>query len=294
MARASTEAKGPQFVRFFGPLLDALRELGGSGRPSEVEAAIAASTNLPEEELNRVTKSGQSRYGNQVAWARFYLVKAGLVESSGRGVWSLTEQGQHTRLNPREALDLFRQVHLLFPRGGDAPRTQADDVPDEAAAPELPAPITGYRETLLATLKSLPPAGFERICQRLLRESDFQQVTVTGRTGDGGIDGHGVVQVNPFVSFRVLFQCKRYDTSQVTVSQVRDFRGAMAGRADKGIIITTGAFTADAKKEAVRDGVPPIELVDGEMLINLFERLELGLKPVRTFEIDLAFFEEFK
>jgi restriction system protein len=294
MPRTGANAKGSQFVRFFGPLLDALRELGGSGRPSEVEAAIAARLNLLEEELNRVTKSGQSRFSNQVAWARFYLVKAGLVESSGRGVWSLTEQGQNTRLSHREALDLFRQVHLLFPRASDAPQVQGDDAPEEAGTVEPPTPALGYREVLLATLKSLPPSGFERICQRLLRESDFQQVTVTGRTGDGGIDGHGVVQVNPFVSFRVLFQCKRYDTSQVTASQVRDFRGAMAGRADKGIIITTGAFTADAKREAVRDGVPPIELVDGETLVSLFERLQLGLKPVHTYEIDPAFFEEFR
>jgi restriction system protein len=139
----------------------------------------------------------------------------------------------------------------------------------------------------------LPAAGFERLCQRLLRESGFQHVTVTGRSGDGGLDGNGVLEVNPFVSFRVLFQSKRY-AGAVTPAQVRDFRGAMAGRADKGIILTTGTFTAEARREAVRDGVPPIELVDGEKLIDMFEKLELGLKPRTAYEIDDDFFEDFK
>jgi restriction system protein len=125
-----------------------------------------------------------------------------------------------------------------------------------------------------------------------LRESGFEQVEVTGRAGDGGIDGIGIVKVNAFVTFKVLFQCKRYARG-VSCGQVRDFRGAMQGRADKGIIITTGSFTKDAHAEAVRDGVPPIELVDGEQLVDLFEQLELGLVPRTTFDIDTTFFEQF-
>ena len=138
-----------------------------------------------------------------------------------------------------------------------------------------------------------PPAGFERFCQRLLRESGFQEVTITGRSGDGGIDGIGMLQVNALVSFKVLFQCKKYAGS-VTPSHVRDFRGAMTGRADKGIIITTGSFTSEARKEAVRDGAPPIELVDGEKLTGMLEKLELGLRPRQTFEVDAPFFEGYK
>jgi len=139
---------------------------------------------------------------------------------------------------------------------------------------------------------ALSGSAFERFCQRLLRESGFQEVSITGRSGDGGIDGIGILQVNALVSFKVLFQCKRY-VGSVTVAHVRDFRGAMAGRADKGIIITTGSFTAEARKEAVRDGVPPIELVDGEKLIGMLEQLELGLKPQTTYTIDPGFFESF-
>ena len=119
------------------------------------------------------------------------------------------------------------------------------------------------------------------------------QVRVIGRSGDGGIDGIGILQVNPFVSFKVIFQCKRW-AGGVGAPQVRDFRGAMMGRADKGLILTTGTFTADAQVEAVRDGVPPIELVDGQALVSLLEQLELGLTPRQTYEVDPKFFDEFK
>ena len=118
------------------------------------------------------------------------------------------------------------------------------------------------------------------------------EVTVTGRSGDGGIDGLGILQVNRLVSFKVVFQCKRYNGS-VGSPQIRDFRGAMMGRADKGIILTTGTFTTDARTEALRDGVHPIELVDGEKLVQMMEELELGLTPVQSFTVNRAFFDEF-
>ena len=145
---------------------------------------------------------------------------------------------------------------------------------------------------MLSVLQSLSPNGFERICQRLLRESGFKKVVVTGKSGDGGIDGEGILEINPLMSFKVLFQAKRYQGS-VGSPVIRDFRGAMQGRADKGIIISTGRFTQDAIKEAIRDGVPPIELVDGEALVDLFEKNELGLKPRIVYEIDNEFFDDF-
>lgn len=141
--------------------------------------------------------------------------------------------------------------------------------------------------------RSLSPNGFERICQRLLREHGFQKVTVTGKSGDGGIDGIGALQINKFVSFTVLFQCKRYK-KVVTPSQVRDFRGAMEGRADKGIIITTGVFTAQAKQEARRDGAKPIQLVNGDDLVEMFQDLELGVTPRISYNIDHSFFDEYR
>ncbi|WKZ49990.1 MAG: restriction endonuclease [Anaerolineales bacterium] len=285
----STNAqKGPQFVRYFQPVIDALISLGGSGRPEEVGEKIVEQLGLSGDVLSEQTSSGQSRFSNKVNWARFYLVRAGLIDSSVRGVWNLTEKGRTASMTNEQAVELFQQIHKQFV--GERKKSKTDkSVEEDDAIPET----LDHRESLLKLLLGLSADGFERLCQRLLRESGFEKVQVTGKSGDGGLDGIGVLQMTPFVSFKVLFQCKRYSGS-VTPSQVRDFRGAMMGRADKGIIMTTGTFTADARKEAVRDGVPPIELVDGEKLIDMFEKLELGLKPTKAYQVDVAFFEEFK
>jgi len=285
---SSSQQKGPQFVRYFQPVIDALTKLGGSGRPEEVEEAIAEQLGLSESERNEQIPSGQSRFSNKVNWARFYLVKAGLIDSSTRGVWSLSEKGRTTSLSAEQALELFNLIHKPFV--ADRKRSKAEKViEDEIVSLE----DLDHRSALQTILLEMPAEGFERLCQRLLRESGFEKVQITGKSGDGGLDGIGVLQLNPFVSFKVLFQCKRYSGS-VSPSQVRDFRGAMQGRADKGIILTTGSFTADARKEAVRDGVPPIELVDGEKLLDMFEELELGLKPRKAYDIDSQFFDEFR
>lgn len=289
---------GPKFVQFFSPVIEALKELGGSGRPAEVRDFIANRMNVSEYERTELLDGGAPRFDNQVAWARFYLVKEGIIDSSRRGVWSLSDKGRAIEsLSYNEAISIFKKIHLEFQNNEDsgASPSESGEVMVETIAPNDTSVSDdfGYRKKLLEILLALPPSGFERLCQRLLRESGFEQVIVTGRTSDGGIDGQGILQVNYFVSFKVLFQCKRY-TGSVSAPQVRDFRGAMMGRADKGIILTTGTFTTDAQKEAVRDGVPPIELVHGEKLLDLFENLELGLMPRKTYDVDLHFFQEFQ
>jgi restriction system protein len=278
-----------QFARYIGPVLQAIKELGGSGRPDEVRTVIARDLRISDAEQSEPLPSGvQTRFENQVHWARFYLAKAGYIDSSQRGVWTLTEKGRVLGdVTPDEIQRIIREVSEQTKPASGGGQESGPGADDSAPA------ITDYHEELARTLQSLPPAGFERFCQRLLRESGFQEVTITGRSGDGGIDGIGILQVNALVSFKVLFQCKKYAGS-VTPSHVRDFRGAMTGRADKGIIITTGSFTSDARKEAVRDGAPPIELVDGEKLASMLEKLELGLRPRQTFEVDVLFFEEYK
>jgi len=279
------------FLKYWIPLIEVLKELGGSGKPSEVTDIIIEKLKIPEKEVEEILKSGVSRVRNQIAWTRMYLVKSGFLDSSKRGVWSLTEKGFQANLTDEDVYNCFQEIRntlsqkneILKPK--EAGHTEDDDQEDVLE-------FIDYRTELLNTFKGLSPDGFERLCQRLLRESGFEQVKVTGKSGDGGIDGVGILQVNPFVSFDVLFQCKRYKGA-VSSSQIRDFRGAMLGRADKGIIITTGNFTSDAKKEA-RRVPPPIELVDGEQLVKMFENLELGLKPKKDYDLDYDFFEDFK
>ena len=296
MSRRRSKKSGPQFVRFFGPLLEALKQLGGSGRPAEVKDVIASTLSVSEDEQNERLTSGAPRFGNQVDWARFYLAKAGYLDSSNRGVWSLTTKGKSSCLSPSEALAVFDQVQSRFRLvsvGSESDEGQSDVGASDTQEPtDFHEP--DHRRALIDILcHRVTPEGFERITQRLLREAGFQQVEVTQRSRDQGIDGHGILQINPMVSLKVVFQCKRYSSNPVRSEQVRDFRGAMLGRADKGIIMTTGTFTSDARAEAVRDGVTAIELIDGERLIDMFESLELGLAPKTVYEIDEAFFEEF-
>lgn len=260
---------------------------------------------VPDSVLDRENQGGVSRFTNQVHWARFYLAEAGFIDRSQHGVWRLTEKGQPNRvLSDSETRALVEQVqaHSLGRRTA-TPRPLEGNQQSPVTLPTLTQPEDvesapedddlDHRGRLISILKSLSPSGFERLCQRLLREAGFEQVTVTGRSGDGGIDGHGLLALNAFVSFRVLFQCKRYD-GVVTQGHVRDFRGALQGRADKGIILTTGSFTADARREAIRDGAPPIELVDGDKLVALFEQLELGVKPRKAYDVDEGFFTEYQ
>lgn len=270
--------------------MDALRELGGSAKPREASDRIAENQALQDSKLEEQLSSGQSRFYNQVAWARQYLAWEGLIDTSQHGIWALTPKGLQTKLSYEQARDIFLKwvdVHRKAKKNATQKaivEEQEEGKPDEVEA--------SGSMSLLEILQSLSPNGFERICQRLLRESGFENVIVTGQSHDGGIDGYGTLELNPFVSFKVLFQCKRYKGT-VSRAHVGDFRNAMIGRAEKGIIMTTGRFSNDAINEANREGAPKIELVDGEKLVEMFKRVELGVKPKVIYEVDLPFFEPY-
>jgi restriction system protein len=282
-----------EFVKWFGPLLDALRDLGDSGRPREVSARIAKSLNLPDEILDETLKSGGSKFHNQVAWARQYLVWEGLLDSSKYGTWKLTEKGRHAQISETEAREIFLKWVAIHAQNRKQRQSEnLDATEQEDSSPE--DLITEDKPDLITTLRSLSPVGFEKVCRELLRESGFGNVEVTGGSADGGIDGHGTLEINPFVTFKVLFQCKRYaEGNLVSRAQVGDFRNAMIGRAEKGIIITTSSYTNAAIQEANRDGAPQVELVDGVKLVEMFERVELGMKRRTVYDVDLAYFEKF-
>ncbi len=300
---AAKVANGPQFLKYFAPVIAALDQLGGSGSKAEIKDTVAQNLGLTEAETGAVNARGTAVYDSTIHWSVWYLKQAGYLVSSKRGVWALTEKSKTEPIDGDAPMRLFREVRLRLgpPMGASPTKTKASPGVNGHAPPEeeqLPPsdegepPSVNHRDALLELLRSLPPAGFERICQRLLRESGFQHVEVTGRSGDGGIDGVGILKLNSVLSFKVLFQCKKYAGS-VGPGQIRDFRGAMMGRADKGVFLTTGTFTTEAAREAIRDGVPPIELVDAEKLIAMFEELQLGLRPRTIYEIDPEFFREF-
>lgn len=286
--------KTAAFLQWFGPVLDALRDLGDSGRPREVADRIAKNLKLTDDVLDATLKSGANRFQNQVAWARQYLVWEGMLESSKQGTWTLTEKGKQSTVTVEQAREIFRKWVVFHAEARKERAKAMTTIPDEESIAEEP-PEAAPSQTLIDTLRSLSPLGFEKVCKELLRESDFEKVEITGGSADGGIDGYGVLEVNPFVSFKVLFQCKRYaEGNLVSRAQVGDFRNAMIGRAEKGIIITTSGFSRAAIQEANRDGAPQIELVDGVKLVEMFERVELGVKRRVVYDVDPVYFERFK
>ena len=265
---------------FLDPILSTLHELGGSASRGELKNKVIENMGLPPD---------QTKYN--VGFSISRLKRLGFIDNSERGVWSLTAKGWETQyVDPKEIERLVRQQREARKQA----QTEKEAALTEKVEPSAEDPadeIASWREDLLDTLQNITPDAFERLCQRLLRESGFTEVVVTGKSGDGGIDGHGIIRFAGLISFPVLFQCKRYSGS-VSPGAVRDFRGAMMGRAEKGLILTTGSFTKEAQQEATRDGVPLIDLIDGELLMDKMKELELGVsaKMVEVVEVDKDWF----
>lgn len=283
----------PTFDDMFLPTLRAISNLGGSAKIQEIDEKVADLLNLTEDQvelLHNPDKSSQTELSYRLGWSRTYLRKTGYIENSGRGVWSLTALGKSTQhLDQREIVqkvkELYRQENER--KGNTKAKRERQSGPATEGDNALK-----WREELFTSLLQMESDAFERLCQRILRENGFTQVEVIGRGGDGGIDGIGVVRISGFLSFKVLFQCKRW-ANAVGAGVVRDFRGAMTGRTEKGLIITTGNFTPAATREATRDGAPEIDLIDGEQLIDKLAELDLGVtkEMVPAYTVHPEFFD---
>lgn len=287
MARKKQNSNLPSIDELIVPTVKALIDLGGSGTVEEINTKVYEIANIPDNILQiphgDVGTTIEVDY--RLAWSRTYLKKFGLLENSSRGIWALSKADiDVTKLDHLEIVRTAREkgkstqpkIKIIKTTGEEFQQEVTNEVDNTEV----------WKEKLLNVLYNISPAAFERLAQRLLRESGFFQVEVTGKAGDGGIDGKGIVRVSGLLSFHVIFQCKRYKGS-VTPSQIRDFRGAMQGRADKGLVITTGTFTREALKEATRDGAPPIDLIDGELLCDKLKELKLGVDTILTETVDI-------
>jgi restriction system protein len=284
----------PRYRELLWPALRAVRDLGNSARLDEIDEKVIDQENFSEEQLAVLHNEGpRSEIEYRLAWARTYLKNIGALTSASRGVWETTDLGR--RLSEDEIEPLWREYRARWreERMKKRRETNAESGDDEVEDVET-SDSENWKEALLAQMLAMSPSGFERLAQRLLRAAGFINTTVTGRSGDGGIDGTGVYRLS-LVSFPVFFQCKRYKGT-VGPDKVRDFRGAMAGRGDKGLLITTGTFTREARDEATRDGAPPIDLIDGERLCELLKQHQLGVRMeerrVEDVEVVASFFDE--
>lgn len=289
-----------EFVRWFGPVLDALRALGGSAKPKEITEWIGEEYKIPDEILNeRYEKSGVLKFQNQLAWARQYLVWEELLASSKHGVWTLSSKGRETKLDIAQSHELFLKWVKIFQelreeKSIDTVEKEVEkiiQIQEESEPEHTKGPL---KPTLLEVLQNLSPTGFEHLCGRLLREYDFENIEITQHSHDGGIDGYASLKLNPFVNLSVFFQCKRY-LGSVPTEKVQAFIGVMETNkrsVEKGLLITTGSF-AKAAIEIEKTNIK-LELIDGEKLVEMFEKVGLGVVPKTIYEPNMTFFEQYR
>ena len=257
--------------------IEALKKLGGSATILELDQKVIELESVTEYEQNLIMPNKkQARVNYYLSWARTYLKRGGALTNSGRGVWALTPKGTAIT-NVKGTKDIQKAVNLeerersRNRRQQDAPKKDTANLQGNSLDES-----DDWKLLLLDELGSMEPAAFERLTQRLLREKGFTKVEVLGKSNDGGIDGVGVLSVE-LVSFKVYFQCKRWK-APIGAKEVRDFRGALQGRAGKGLFITTSHFTSQALDEATREGAIEIDLIDGERLCDLLKDKGLGVE----------------
>lgn len=284
----------PKYNDLLWPTLMAVRALGNTAKLEEIDERVIEMKGFTDEQMSVLHKEGpRSEIEYRLAWARTYLKGMEALSNPSRGTWETTDLGKsltEDEIEPRWKSYLAQLAEERKKKKRAAQEAGAD--PD-LAADEAADETDDWREELLQVLLKMDPEAFEHLAKRLLRAAGFINASVTGGAGDGGIDGVGVYRLS-LVSFPVYFQCKRYKGT-VGPEKVRDFRGAMQGRGDKGLLITTGSFTAEAKKEATRDGAPPIDLIDGERLCELLKEHGLGVdtttRTIEEVKVRKEFFE---
>ncbi len=275
------------------PTFVALKELGGSGTNDEILNQVIKDLNISDEvaDITHAGRGNQSELSYQLAWARTYLSRYGVIKNSTRSVWSITSKFADVELlNEKEIVSTIVKANAEGRNKPTTPSTGGEihDTPDDD---EFPDEIKPWKEKLAITLQTMDPYGFERLTQRVLRECGFSQVEVTKKSGDGGIDGTGKLKINGIFSFNVAFQCKRY-SGVVGAPDIRAFRGSLTTSIEKGLFITTGTFSKAAREDACSPGKQQIDLLDGEEFINKLTEYEIGVHPITTYIIDEDFFRK--
>lgn len=289
--REKIDKRIPKYHQLIQPTFNALQDLGGSGSNDEILNHIINALNLPDDVVDypHLGSTSLTELAYRAYWARTYLSKCGVITNSARSVWSVTpEYAKETEVDPKLIVKTVYEMRTKKPGVKDEKTNITNDKPEDDGIEE-PAEVQPWRTRLAEILHSMNPYGFERLAQRILRECGFSQVEVTKKSGDGGIDGTGKLKINGIFSFNVAFQCKRYN-GPVGASAIRDFRGSLTTDIEKGVLITTGTFTKAARDEASNPGKQQIDLIDGEELISKIAEYGIGVKEVKTYEVDEEFF----
>ena len=266
----------PNYAQLIEYTFKAIKELGGSGKNTEINDKVAQLMDLPEEVLDvpHLNSSSMSEVHYRCAWARTLLKNYGALANSARSVWAITAafasvdsvDGEYIEKNCKKPVK----------------KNESAEIQMENAGVEIPEEVRSWRRKLQDVIQNMDPFGFERLTQRLLRECGFTQVEVTKKSGDGGIDGTGKLRINGVFSFNIAFQCKRYH-GVVGSGDIRDFRGSLTTNIEKGVFITTGSFSKSAIEEASAPGKQQIDLIDGEEFITKLAEFGIGVREVKDY-----------
>lgn len=299
MKRSKIDSRVPRYTQLIVPTFEALKALGGSGKNDEILDQIITALEIPDEvaDIQHKGRTNKSELSYQADWARTCLRIYGIIENSARSVWSIMpDYVSVPEIDAKMIVDTVtketkkrRSEKKQAVGSGENDKPEDDDPTNDYS--EYPDELKPWREQLADILQNMDPYGFERLAQRVLRECGFSQVEVTKKSGDGGIDGTGKLKINGIFSFNVAFQCKRY-SGLVGAPAIRDFRGSLTTNIEKGVLITTGSFSKAAREEAASPGKQQIDLVDGEDFINMIAEYGIGVKEVKTYEIDENFFKK--
>ena len=285
-------SKIPEYSKLVEVTFSVLKQLGGSGKNNEINDKAAEMLNLPEDvyAIPHLNSSSLTEINYRLAWARTLLKNYGAIINSSRGVWSITTSfSDVVSVNGEYIERNCKRPNSLGDMRNNSELTEESQM--EEAGVEIPEEVRPWRKKLYNVLVNMDPFAFERLTQRLLRECGFDDVKVTKKTGDGGIDGTGKLKINGIFSFNIAFQCKRYQGT-VGSSEIRDFRGSLTTDIEKGAFITTGSFSKQAIEEASNPGKQQIDLINGEDFISKLAELGIGVKEIKDYEIDEEFFKK--
>lgn len=285
-------SKIPEYSKLVEVTFSVLKMLGGSGKNNEINDKAAEMLNLSEDvyAIPHLNSSSLTEINYRLAWARTLLKNYGAIINSARGVWSITTDFSNVDSVNGEYIE--RNCKKPNPSAAMKDNSeQTEESQMEEAGVEIPEEVRAWRKKLYNVLVDMDPFAFERLTQRLLRECGFDDVKVTKKTGDGGIDGTGKLKINGIFSFNIAFQCKRYQGT-VGAPDIRDFRGSLTTDIEKGVFITTGSFSKQAIEEASNPGKQQIDLINGEDFISKLAEFGIGVKEIKDYEIDEDFFKK--
>lgn len=282
----------PKFLELHWPVIQAFRELQSSCRQEQLVEKVCEILELGDDIVSYPHGKGPTtEISYRIGWSKNALKNIDALVRLDHGLWALTKKGQ--KISEK---NVQKEVGTWFANQRKRKTDGKDTVFAESDTEDDCNGDDAWKADLLETIRSMEYKAFERLAKRMLSKLGFDDIDIIGQSNDKGIDLQGVLRDTDsgVVISRVFVQCKRYSESNIVgPSTIRDFQGALHNKGPSaiGIFITSGRYTKGAR-EAVRDGMNVIDLVDGKKLVKMLKKTRLGIKIRKVVEIEKSYFSE--